>query len=202
MKRFLFACFTVLSILITNGTGYASAAPTQPPAKDAGKGVAGVITSVDGTTITVKSPAGSATIATTSSTTFMLNNKSASLSNIVAGLMVRAEGTVTNKTFTATKVMAESAPQGNKPPQGKPAKPVIGQVSAVDGTTITVKTRDGSATIATTSSTTFKLNDKSATLSDITVGLYLAAEGTQTDKTFTATKVIASTKLPAPPAKK
>jgi hypothetical protein len=77
---------------------------------------------------------------------------------------------------------------------------VGGQVSSVDGTTITVTTRGGTAQIATTSTTTFEINGASGSLSGITAGLFVRAEGSKaTDGSFTATRVVASSTRPTPP---
>lgn len=66
-----------------------------------------------------------------------------------------------------------------------------GEVTAVSGTTITVKDRDGaSVTIETTGTTTFQVNGASAALADVKVGMFLGAEGTKnSDGSITATAV-------------
>jgi hypothetical protein len=87
------------------------------------------------------------------------------------------------------------------PPHG-PARGVGGQVTAIAGTTITVKNQQGTATIATTASTTFEIDHKAASLSGITVGLFVHAEGAKAaDGAFTASRVIASSTRPARPAR-
>jgi hypothetical protein len=68
----------------------------------------------------------------------------------------------------------------------------------VSGTTITVTGRDGaSQAILTTTSTTFTLDGSASSLSAITAGQFLRADGT-TDSAgaFTATAVHASTTQP------
>jgi hypothetical protein len=66
-----------------------------------------------------------------------------------------------------------------------------GQVTAINGSTIAVKDRDGSTvTIKVTGSTTYDLDGATAALSDIKVGMFLDAEGTQnSDGSLTATTV-------------
>jgi hypothetical protein len=69
---------------------------------------------------------------------------------------------------------------------------VGGQVTAIDGSTITVEQRDGtSATIKVTSDTTYRVgDDRSAALSDISVGDFVVAEGTKnSDGSLTAGRV-------------
>ncbi len=198
MRRLLFGLLMALTLAFAGGAAYASAAPSGPP-HGSGRGAGGQVTAIDGTTITVKNPQGSATIATTSSTTFQLDGAASSLSAITVGMFVRAEGTkATDGTFTATRVDASStAPKAGKPGQGHTGNGAGGQVTAIDGTTITVKNPQGSATIATTSSTTFQLDGAASSLSAITVGMFVRAEGTKaTDGTFTATRVDASSTAP------
>ena len=100
--------------------------------------------------------------------------------------------------------LASGAPQANAaagaPPHG-PARGVGGQVTAIAGTTITVKNPQGTATIATTASTTFEVNGKAGSLSDIAVGMFMHAEGTKgADGVLTATRVLASSTRPGRPA--
>jgi hypothetical protein len=66
-----------------------------------------------------------------------------------------------------------------------------GEVTAISGSTITVKDRDGtSVTITVTGSTTYDVAGATAKLSDIKVGMFLNAEGTQnSDGSLTATSV-------------
>jgi hypothetical protein len=66
-----------------------------------------------------------------------------------------------------------------------------GAVTAISGSTITVKDRDGSSvTIKVTGSTTYDVAGATAKLSDIKVGMFLDAEGTQSsDGSLTATSV-------------
>jgi Domain of unknown function (DUF5666) len=69
-----------------------------------------------------------------------------------------------------------------------------GEVTAVDGSTITVERRDGdSTTITVTGDTELWVNGDEATLADVEVGMVLVAEGAQNaDGSLTATKVRAA----------
>jgi hypothetical protein len=203
MKRLLLGLFTTLVLAMASSVLPANAA-ANAPLHGPGRGVGGQVTAIDGTTITVKTPQGAATIATTASTTFEIDRKTGSLSDITVGLFVHAEGAKgTDGVLTATRVIASStAPKGGKPPTGGPKGGVGGQVTAIDGTTITVKTPQGTATIATTASTTFEVDRKTGSLSDITVGLFVHAEGAKgTDGVLTATRAIASSTRPERPAR-
>lgn len=78
---------------------------------------------------------------------------------------------------------------------------VGGQVTAVNGSTITVSTHNGTATITTSADTQFTVNGATGSVSDITVGLYLHASGTRAaDGSVAATKVVATTDRPQPPS--
>lgn len=70
-----------------------------------------------------------------------------------------------------------------------------GEVTAIDGSTITVKQRDGAtATIKVTGSTTYTVGGASAKLADVKVGMFLVAEGTKnSDGSLTASDVHAGT---------
>jgi hypothetical protein len=71
---------------------------------------------------------------------------------------------------------------------------VGGEVTAIDGSTITVKGRDGQpATITVNGDTELKVNGEDATVADVEVGMALIAEGTENaDGSITATKVRAA----------
>lgn len=70
-----------------------------------------------------------------------------------------------------------------------------GEVTAVDGSTITVKQRDGSsATINVTGTTTYQVAGAAGALADVKVGMFLMAEGTlNSDGSLAATAVRAGT---------
>jgi len=70
-----------------------------------------------------------------------------------------------------------------------------GEVTAIDGSTITVKQRDGtSGTIKVTGSTTYNVAGAAAKLADVKVGMFLVAEGTKNaDGSITASTVRAGT---------
>lgn len=78
---------------------------------------------------------------------------------------------------------------------------VGGAISSVSGSSIVVTTRDGgTATIATTSTTTFTLDGASSSLAAMKAGLFIHAEGAAaSDGSFTATAIKASTTQPTPP---
>jgi hypothetical protein len=71
---------------------------------------------------------------------------------------------------------------------------VGGEVTAIDGSTITLEARDGTtSTITVNGDTTYLVNGDDATLADVEVGMVLIAEGTEdADGSLTATEVKAA----------
>ncbi|BDI30401.1 hypothetical protein CCAX7_24520 [Capsulimonas corticalis] len=85
--------------------------------------------------------------------------------------------------------------QGPPPPPG--GKGAFGKISAVSSSSITVKNREGTATTFTIASlATFKLDGKTAAVSDLAAGQFAAV--TSTDGT-TTTAIDARTKMGPPP---
>jgi hypothetical protein len=131
--------------------------------------VAGEVTAVSGSNITLKKRDASTQVITVdSSTIYKLGSSAGSKSDIVVGSRIFASGTVSGSTFTALSVYIE------------PAR-AAGVVTAKTDATITIQGRgDTTTVIHVTDSTIFKVwgVDK-ATLDDIKVGDRLGAEGTR-----------------------
>jgi hypothetical protein len=70
---------------------------------------------------------------------------------------------------------------------------VGGEVTAIDGSTITLERRDGTtATVTVGADTSIRVNGEDAALSDIEVGMFLVAEGTETgDAALDAARIAA-----------
>jgi hypothetical protein len=99
----------------TDGSVTAEAITLLP----SGDQLGGRVTAVSDLTITVQAPGGtSSKIVTTSSTTFRKGTASASLSDVTTGVDVRAFGTLSSGTLTATVVVIQDAPAGG--PGGGP----------------------------------------------------------------------------------
>lgn len=147
----------------------------------------GLVSAVSATSLTVTSPRGTATTYTlTSSTVVTKDRQSASLSDLAMGEHVRVRVSSTSAT-TATAVNIETPH-------------VLGLVVAVSGNVITLSNPDGlQTTVDVTGTTTYMKNRASATLSDVTVGSFIAASGTVASDhtTFDATAVVIG--IPARP---
>jgi hypothetical protein len=88
---------------------------------------------------------------------------------------------------------------------GAPGSPggrgIGGEVTAIDGDTLTVESPRGTGTIVTTADTTFTVNGEAGSLSDIGVGMFAGARGevSEDGSSVTATEVRASDEQPQRP---
>ncbi|HKV85187.1 MAG TPA: DUF5666 domain-containing protein [Ktedonobacterales bacterium] len=154
------------------------------PAMDHMRGGPGhdlTVSSVSGSDIVAKDENGaSVTIHTNSSTTFERAGTKISLSALTSGTTIDVRGTRNSDgTITATDISI--------------ALPVYaGKVTKISGNTIIVTSPRDSATqtITVSSSTVYTRAGISASLSDVAVGSYIAAEGTvNSDKSLAAARV-------------
>lgn len=207
MKRLVLIAVAVLALVAMAGTAGVEAARGGPGRGPGGTGrpggpppaAAGTVASVDGATISVTTDQGTVKVQTTSSTTYEVNRAQASLADIKAGLYLCAFGTKNSDgSVTATSIKAgPERPAG--PPQGQ--RGPGGQVTSIDGATISANGREGSVKIVTNASTTFEVNGAAGRLSDVKTGMYVRTQGTKaSDGSFTATRVVATTERPPRPA--
>jgi hypothetical protein len=161
--------------------------------------VAGTVTAIDGTTLTVQSNGTAYTVVTTNAKIYK-NTTVTTISGIAVGDTIVAEGPKTNTTITA-KVIHDGAMMKVAP--GQPGEiGIAGTVTAVNGTTITVsgKNKSDAPTVVYTinaASATVKKDDVASTVSGIAVGDMVRIEGTVSGTTVTAT-IIVDGRTPAP----
>jgi Domain of unknown function (DUF5666) len=141
----------------------------------------GVVSAVNGNTITVTGRDSAAhTIVVSSTTRYQKAGQTASLADITTGTSIRAEGTLSGTTLNAQLVTID-VPR------------LDGQVTAVNGASYTIKGRNGTTyTVNATSSTTYLNADgTTATATIVKVGVNVNAEGTLSSdgKTLTALRV-------------
>lgn len=141
-----------------------------------GMGGALTVSSVSGNTITGKQADGtSVTVHTTSSTRYERAGKTVDSSQVKSGVQIAAQGTRNSDGSIAASVIRIVLPQAD------------GKITQISGSTITVSERNGTKTIHVTSSTTYDKvtrgsngpTTSSAALSDLKVGTYIDAEGSQ-----------------------
>ncbi|HEY4228344.1 MAG TPA: DUF5666 domain-containing protein [Candidatus Limnocylindrales bacterium] len=178
----------------SNGTGSGGAVPDLNfgggPAGPGGPGGPGgrggpgtgevTISTISGSSISLKTADGwTRTITVDSGTTYSKGSATIALGDLKVGDAIGFRETKETDGSYTIDAIAVILPQAG------------GQVTAIDGSTITVKDRDGtSVTITVTGSTTYDVAGATAKLSDIKVGMFLVAEGTQnTDGSLTATTV-------------
>lgn len=135
--------------------------------------VGGEVTAVSGDSITIRQRDGSTQVVTVSaSTTYTLGKAAASKADVKVGVTIGALGEVDGSKFTALSVHIALAKAG-------------GEVSAVSGTSITVKGRDGTTVVIHVSATTTYwvkgIAKDAAKLTDIAVGDRVAAAGVRRD---------------------
>jgi hypothetical protein len=170
------AATTALGVgLVAGGVGVASAASTHtahdattttsPSPPGAGNFAGGTVTAVSDTSITVKDMSGTSTsYAITSATTFSEGPTTITESQLAVGQHVGIQLSSSSST-TAANIDVQL--------------PVLfGTVTAVSGDTITISDPEGfNRTILVDSSTTFTKSGDSSTLSDVTVGSVISAQG-------------------------
>jgi hypothetical protein len=205
MKRMTkYLVLAVLAVVLMGTATIAWAAQGGPEGRrgPGDRGVGGEVTSIDGQTIYVENPHGSASIITTDNTEFVVNGEAGSLSDISVGMFAHAPGEKDdNGNVTATRVFAsDEAPPHPRDGEGRPGRGVGGEVTSIDGQTINVENPRGSASIITTDDTEFVVNDEAGSLSDISVGMFVRAQGEKDDAgNVTATRVCASDEAPPHP---
>lgn len=166
----------------SNGSTTASMTGAAPPAaignghggRAGGHGPAGGLTvsKVSGDTITASGPGGQTiSVQVNSTTVYTEAGASAALSDITVGTRIAVQGSSANTSGTIIKATGVTIvlPQ------------VLGVVTNVDGTTLTMTSFDGSThTITLSSSTRYQKAGRTATSSDVTAGTAIVAEGTST----------------------
>jgi hypothetical protein len=148
----------------------------------------GVVQTLSSTSMTVLNSASetfTATIISSTKVEIMLTRATGTVSDIQVGNNVTVEGKkASDGTVTATRIMVE--PSGSK---------IIGPVTTVSGSTITVTAMGGTSTsIITTSDTKYYKGTSTASLSDVTTSVFVIAYGTKaSDGSLTATYVLIQT---------
>ncbi len=127
------------------------------------------ITAIDGSDISLKTDDGwTRTITVTDSTTITKGGATIKIGDLAVGdQVVLRQERAADGTYTVTAIVVV-------------LPTVAGQISAIDGNTITVTQPGGTkATIHVDSSTTYRLAGGSGALSDLKVGTFIVAQGTQ-----------------------
>jgi Domain of unknown function (DUF5666) len=137
-------------------------------------GETGTVTKVSGSTLTLRTLAGTLTVTTTSSTTYSREAQQVHLSAVKVGDVVAVRGSRTGTSPTATSPIAATAITIEIPS-------ISGRVQSVSGNIVTVVTGDGQLAFITISSSTayHGVRGATATSSSLKAGVYIVAQGTQ-----------------------
>jgi hypothetical protein len=141
-------------------------------------GDTGTITKISGGTLTLRTLAGTVTVTTSTSTKYSREGRQVKFSDVKVGEVVAVRGSRTGTTKTATSPIAATVVTIEVPS-------VSGRVQSVSGNTITLVTANGQLEYVTTSGSTAYQGVRGATASSssIKAGVYVIADGTQTDLT-------------------
>src|ERR1035437_542547 len=187
-------------------------------------GVFGTVSAVSGNIITLTGKQGFGTSVATTPTTFMVdatnakimkNNVLGTITSILVGDTIMAQGTLTGTNLIATMIrdgqigkgMIRGGPNGNGKQSGKtpPVSPIIGNgqpvvagtVSIISGSTITITNKSNvSYTIDATNAKVVQ-GQNTITVSGVTVGDMVIAQGTINGNSVVATSVIDQAKVNA-----
>ncbi|MDB5224505.1 MAG: hypothetical protein JWO43_127 [Candidatus Adlerbacteria bacterium] len=167
-------------------------------AHDKAPGVMGKVTAVTGNTLTVTDQrSGTSYTVDASAATIKKGGAAgvapttATVADIAVGDMVRAQGTVSGTTVTATEVMDGLMMGGGKGGFGGEHRGpgVMGTISAISGNTVTVTKTDGTTYTVDASAATVS-KTVTASVSDLKVGDTIGAQGTLTGTSVAATHIM------------
>ena len=141
-------------------------------------GETGTVIKISGSTLTLRTLAGTVTVTTTSSTTYSREEQQVHLSAVKAGDVVAVRGSRTGTSPTATSPIAATAITIEVPS-------ISGRVQSVSGNTVTLVTGDGQLAYITVSSSTayHGVRGAASTSSSVKAGVYIVAQGTQVSLT-------------------
>ncbi len=141
-------------------------------------GETGTVTKVSGSTLTLRTLAGTLTVTTSSSTKYSREDQQVAFGAIKVGDVVAVRGSRSGTSKTATSPIAASAITIEVPS-------VSGRVQSVSGNTITLVTGDGQLEYVTTSGATsyHAARGASASSASVKAGVYIEAQGAQTNLT-------------------
>jgi hypothetical protein len=140
-------------------------------------GETGTVTTISGSTLTLRTFSGTVTVTTTSKTTYSRENKTVKFSALAVGEVVAVRGT-RGTAPTATTPIAATAITIQVPS-------VTGRVQSVSGDTVTLVTSDGQLEYVTLSGATayHGIGTATATMVSVKTGVYIVAQGTQVSLT-------------------
>ncbi|HEX4485953.1 MAG TPA: DUF5666 domain-containing protein [Terriglobales bacterium] len=193
----------ITALLAVSSLGWAQDQQTPPPdappqaqgqmggrGMRGGPGVAGTITAISDTSITVKTRDGKTEqVNLSSETKFRKERQDAKLADFKVGdeIFVRGQSAGAD-TWTAAVVAGRPAGGGQfeqRMREGMGKEFIAGEVTAINGVQLTIKRPDGvSQTISADESTSFRKQQESITLADIKVGDHVFGRGAVKNDVF------------------
>jgi hypothetical protein len=151
----------------------------QPGSRHRALGVAGTITAIDDSKITIKTLDGATVqVTTTEDTQFHKNRQPAKLNDFKVGNEIFAGGELKDGVVQAK--MVGSHPTGAQPEfrEALGKRFIVGEVKAISGTRVTILRPDGvTQNISVDEKTSFRKNQESVTLADVKVGDHVFGRG-------------------------
>jgi RNase P/RNase MRP subunit p29 len=193
-KWSVLAPLLAVAILLGTVTAAQAAEVSPPPAEGRGRGVRGTVVAVAGNTLTVRTPREEVAVVVDADTIFRIPGvRDAEPDDVETGDLVGAAGEWTaDGSLEARLIVVLRRPRR--------AGRLIGEVTAVQGTTLTISTRGGrEVVLETDDETTFVVPGVAdATLSDVHVGDRVVVQGHAQGEAPYARVVVV---LPASPAR-
>ena len=185
--KWIWAVIAVIFLLGHGGTALAQEGDAPAQFRQ-GRGVRGEVTEVTGSTLTISTRNGETVSVNVSAETKVLRLGSGAegdVSSIQVGDLVGVRGPKNEDGSIEARIVRVL------PQELKDMAKVRGRVSAIEDSTLVVKTLKGEEQIATTAETQFRLGKEEGNLSDIEVGSFVLAVGDKQNEAFTAKFVVA-----------
>lgn len=190
----------MLTLLLLAAWGWAQDAPANPAPDGQSApsemhrggrrhfpGVAGTITAIGSDSLTLKTPDGkTAQVALTSSTRYRKEREAAKLEDFKVGDEVFVRGQSTGEDSWQADVVAAGRPGGFAAfREGLGKQFIAGQITAINGTQLTIARPDGiSQTITVDENTSFRKDGESITLPDLKTGDHVFGRGELKNNVF------------------
>jgi hypothetical protein len=151
----------------------------------------GTVTAVSGSTLTVKAGENGATYSVDASDAVIRKGSSTTtLSTVVVGDVVMVQGAINGTSVVATNVTTAKSSSEIKKPIGDNLTGIIGSVTAIDGTKLTVKGKNNvTYTVSAGDAKVWKNRNNTSALANIKIGDSLIVQGTISGTAVTAKNI-------------
>ena len=159
-----------------------------------GPALAGTVTGINGTTLTVVSRGFRENTATTtysvdaSNATVIKDNATSTVSSIATGDNVVIKGTVSGANVTATNI--RDVAKREAPIQGNGQPVVAGTISSISGSAINITNSSSVSYVIDATNAKIQKNNSDSSISDLTTGDYIVVQGTVDGNSIIAASII------------